>query len=220
MLYYILTIIFLIVLGLIINILNIRKCSDDYNFIVEYKERFSKLLDSLFKKNKYSNKDYEWLVSNSDKIQYILGDTGIISYKDIHGFYPNYQIIINFMNEVLSLASTGFLDMELEKINWCHNAFLRKMGILDEYRKNEIKKLLNPFYDLTCGIKVILGIPLDILHSIGLISSNNLTKIKRNIIFKILGGIISLLTVVSTIMSIILGWKEFVELMKNILNIA
>ncbi len=67
---------------------------------------------------------------------------------------------------------------------------------------------------------MILGIPLDILHSIGLISSNNLTKIKRNIIFKILGGIISLLTFVSTIMSIILGWNEFVELMKNILNIA
>lgn len=79
---------------------------------------------------------------------------------------------------------------------------------------------MNPFHDLTCGIKVILGIPLDILHSIGLISSNNLTKIKRNIIFKILGGIISLLTFVSTIMSIILGWNEFVELIKNILNIA
>ena len=89
-----------------------------------------------------------------------------------------------------------------------------------EYIKKEIKRTFNPLYDLTSGIKVILGIPLDILYSIGLISSKNLTKIKDNVLFKILGGIISLLTFLSTIMSIVLGWNDFVNLIKGILHIT
>lgn len=220
MLYFILMIVGLVITGFIANVINIRTCSNNYNFLVEYRDKFSKFISDLLNKNKYSNKDYEWLMSNSDKVQIILGDAGIISYKDISGYYPNYQIVINFMNEVMSLFSKGLIGTESEKITWCHNAFLRKMGIYDEYIKKEIKRTFNPLYDLTSGIKVILGIPLDILYSIGLISSKNLTKIKDNVLFKILGGIISLLTFLSTIMSIVLGWNDFVNLIKGILHIT
>ncbi len=220
MLYFILMVVGLVITGFIANVINIRTCSNNYNFLVEYRDKFSKFISDLLNKNKYSNKDYEWLMSNSDKVQIILGDAGIISYKDISGYYPNYQIVINFMNEVMSLFSKGLIGTESEKITWCHNAFLRKMGIYDEYIKKEIKRTFNPLYDLTSGIKVILGIPLDILYSIGLISSKNLTKIKDNVLFKILGGIISLLTFLSTIMSIVLGWNDFVNLIKGILHIT
>lgn len=220
MLYFILMVVGLVITGFIANVINIRTCSNNYNFLVEYRDKFSKFISDLLNKNKYSNKDYEWLMSNSDKVQIILGDAGIISYKDISGYYPNYQIVINFMNEVMSLFSKGLIGTESEKITWCHNAFLRKMGIYDEYVKKEIKRTFNPLYDLTSGIKVILGIPLDILYSIGLISSKNLTKIKDNVLFKILGGIISLLTFLSTIMSIVLGWNDFVNLIKGILHIT
>ena len=220
MLYFILMVVGLVITGFIANVINIRTCSNNYNFLVEYRDKFSKFISDLLNKNKYSNKDYEWLMSNSDKVQIILGDAGIISYKDISGYYPNYQIVINFMNEVMSLFSKGLIGTESEKITWCHNAFLRKMGIYDEYIKKEIKRTFNPLYDLTSGIKVILGIPLDILYSIGLISSKNLTKIKDNVLFKILGGITSLLTFLSTIMSIVLGWNDFVNLIKGILHIT
>ncbi len=220
MLYFILMVVGLVITGFIANVINIRTCSNNYNFLIEYRDKFSKFISDLLNKNKYSNKDYEWLMSNSDKVQIILGDAGIISYKDISGYYPNYQIVINFMNEVMSLFSKGLIGTESEKITWCHNAFLRKMGIYDEYIKKEIKRTFNPLYDLTSGIKVILGIPLDILYSIGLISSKNLTKIKDNVLFKILGGIISLLTFLSTIMSIVLGWNDFVNLIKGILHIT
>lgn len=220
MLYFILMVVGLVITGFIANVINIRTCSNNYNFLVEYRDKFSKFISDLLNKNKYNNKDYEWLMSNSDKVQIILGDAGIISYKDISGYYPNYQIVINFMNEVMSLFSKGLIGTESEKITWCHNAFLRKMGIYDEYIKKEIKRTFNPLYDLTSGIKVILGIPLDILYSIGLISSKNLTKIKDNVLFKILGGIISLLTFLSTIMSIVLGWNDFVNLIKGILHIT
>lgn len=220
MLYFILIVIALIIIGFVANVLKIRKCSDDYNFLVEYRDKFSKFVSDLLNKNKYSNKDYEWLMSNSDKIQGILGSVGIISYSDRRGYYSNYQIVINFMNEILSLVSKGLIEIESDKITWCHNAFLRKMGIYDDYIKKEIKRTFNPLYDLTSGIKVILGVPLDILYSIGLIPSTKLTQIKENILFKITSGVISLLTFLSTIMSIILGWNDFIKLIKGFLHIT
>lgn len=220
MMYFILIIIALVIIGFVANVVNIRSHSNDYNFLVEYREKFSKFIDDLLNKGKYNNKDYEWLMSNSDKIQILLGNTGIIAYKDISGFYPNIQIVLNFMNEIMSLVSKGLIETESEKIIWCNNAFLRKMGIYDEYIKKEIKKTLNPLYDLASGIRVILGVPLDILCSIGLISSKNIAKIKESKLFKILGGIISLLTFLSTIMSIVLGWNDFVNLIKNFLHIT
>lgn len=220
MLYLILIVVALIIIGFISNVINIRSCSNNYDFLVEYRNKFSKFISDLLNRSKYSNNDYEWLISNSDKVQIVLGDSGIISYKDITGYYSNYQVVINFMNEVMTLYSKGLIETESEKITWCHNAFLRKMGIYDEYRKNEIKKSFNPLYNLSSGIKVVLGIPLDILCGVGLISSTNLMRIKGNIIFKILGGIISLLTFLSTIMSIILGWNDFIDLMKKFLKIA
>ena len=218
MLYFILFMIVLIIIGLIANIINIRKCSDNYNFLVIYRDKFSKFISDLLNKNKYRNKDYEWLMSNSDKVQAILGSSGIISYMDRRGFYSNYQIVINFMNEILPLVSKGLIETEIEKVTWCHNAFLRKIGSYDEYIKKEIKKVFNPLYDLTSGIKVILGIPFYILYSIGIISSTNLTTIKDNIIFKIFSGLLSLLTFISTIMSIVLGWNKFIELIQKFIS--
>lgn len=220
MLYFILLIMALIIIGFIANVISIRKCSDNRNFLIEYRDTFAKFISDLLEKNKYSNKDYEWLISNSDKVQNILGEAGVMLYTDARGYYPKYQIVINFMNEVLDLFSKGLIGFESEKITWCHNAFLRKIGIYDQLINKEIKRTFNPLHNLTSGIKVILGIPFDILYGIGLIPSNGLTRIKENVLFKLLGGIISLLTFLSTIMSIFLGWNDFVNLIKNILHIV
>ena len=123
------------------------------------------------------------------------------------------------MNEVLSLKAKGLIEYEGDQITWCHNFFLRKMGIIDEYRKNEIRRLFNPIYDLTSSIKAILGIPIDILFSVGLISSKSLSKVKDSVLFKLCSGIISILTFLSVIITIVIGWNQFIEIVKNLINI-
>ena len=47
MLYFILIVIALIIIGFVANVLKIRKCSDDYNFLVEYRDKFSKFVSDL-----------------------------------------------------------------------------------------------------------------------------------------------------------------------------
>ena len=64
----------LIVAGLVVNILDIREKAKDYNFANEYYDKFKNLIEDVLEKKTFNNKEYSWLVSNSDKMQYILGD--------------------------------------------------------------------------------------------------------------------------------------------------
>lgn len=219
MLYTIFLIVVLLILGFVKNLIDLKNNVADYNFTAEYYDNFNKFLNEAFK-NKKGNLDYNWLISNSDKMQGILGDIGIITYTQFGSVYNNVPLILNFVNNIVSMLNEEYISENTAKhIEWCQTAFLRKLGILDEIIIKDKKRLLNPFYIFTCGIRCVLEIPIYILYSVGLVSTNIKNKITKNIIFKILSGLLSLLTIFSTIMSILIGWDEFIEILKNLLNI-
>ncbi len=216
--YMVISITLLIIIGLVVNIIEVRNIISNYNFTKEYYGKLTILFSNILNTKKFNNKDYVWLMSNSDKMQMILGETGIVTYKQFNMLYKNIPILLNVLNEIPSSINDSYL-IDNQSFSWCQNAFLRKIGILNEYIDNAPKRLLNPLTNLTDGIKWILGIPINILYSIGLISYDSKNKIKNNIMFKLFSGIISLLTLLSTIMSVTLGWNEFLEIIKGLLNI-
>lgn len=216
--YMVISITLLIIIGLVVNIIEVRNIISNYNFTKEYYGKLTILFSNILNTKKFNNKDYVWLMSNSDKMQMILGETGIVTYKQFNMLYKNIPILLNVLNEIPSSINDSYLIYN-QSFSWCQNAFLRKIGILNEYIDNAPKRLLNPLTNLTDGIKWILGIPINILYSIGLISYDSKNKIKNNIMFKLFSGIISLLTLLSTIMSVTLGWNEFLEIIKGLLNI-
>ena len=72
---------------------------------------------------------------------------GIISYKEFNMFYKNIPILLNVMNEIVSYINDSYIsDNDIKMINWCQNAFLRKIGILDEYIKNTPKKVIKSIF--------------------------------------------------------------------------
>ena len=212
--------IILIVIGFIVNIINIKEKENDYTFLNEYYGKFQNLISDVFEKKQINHEEYTWLMSNCDKAQIILGQAGIVSYTQFNRYYRNIQILLNVMNEITLYFNNPLYDEEnITMVNWCENAFLRKRGILEDYIKGEQKKLINPFYNLTSGIRFILVVPINILNSIGLISNNGMNKLKNNVFIRILSGIISLLTVLSVIITIVVGWDDFIRIVKNICNI-
>lgn len=217
--YMILLVFCLIIVGIIVKIFDIRKIVDDYNFTNEYYKKFNNLFSEVFKNKSYKIEEFNWLMANSDKMQYILGDIGIISYTEYNMYYKNIPILLNTMNKIFDYVNDSYISQnEFKMVSWCQNIFMRKIGILNEYIENTPKKLLNPFFDLSIGIKYILSIPINILYSIGIISYSGKNKIEQNILFKITSGIISLLTILSTIMAIVVGWEDFIGIVQNILS--
>lgn len=218
--YLLLSIIILIIIGIIRNIFILKNNIDDYNFISIYYERFNKFIDDGFKTKNINNGDYGWIISKSDKAQEILGEIGIISYTQFDRLYNNVPLILNFVNNIISMLNEKYIsENTIQFIEWCQTAFLRKLGVLDEIIDKNKKRLFNPFYNLTIGIKFILETPIYLLYSVGLLSVKGKNKIVKNIFLKIISSLISLLTIISTIMSIIIGWEKFIDIIQKLLKI-
>ncbi len=213
----ILILIGLIILGLIKNIIDLIETNKELEFVEEFCRMFNKVVDDALNKKKINNTNYEWLVSHSDKMQIILGSVGLISYKQFNMVYNNVPIILNFVNNIVSMMNDPFFNEDdAKQIEWCTTSLLRKKGILEDLISKIKKQIFNPINDLNNGIKLIINIPFELLNSVGLLSNNSKDKIERNFIITLISGLGSLLTIVSTIMTIFVGWDEFIKIIKNL----
>lgn len=218
-LYIILMVAGLITLGFIKRILLINKTIKDLNELNEYSEKFSEFVDNIDNNKGFDNKGYNWLVSKSDKIQNMLGGLGVIDYQYMGIYYKNIAVLLNYLGDIPSVKNSIFSDGQLLgfQSQACQNSFIRFNGILNGFLEDYKKKLFNPFSCLAVGIRVIISLPFKILNSIGLISNDSVEKISNGFIIKILGGILSLITIFSAIISIIVGWEEFIKIIQKIL---
>ena len=81
--------------------------------------------------------------------------------------------------------------------------------------ENEKKGLFNPITCLGEGIRWLVGLPVDILCWAGLYSAARSQKIKVSTIFKIISNIIVVIGLISSIVTIALGWDEFRIMLQN-----
>ena len=56
----------LIIIGLVVNIIEVRNIISNYNFTKEYYGKLTILFSNILNTKKFNNKDYVWLMSNSD----------------------------------------------------------------------------------------------------------------------------------------------------------
>lgn len=217
--YIILIIIALIIIGLVKQILLMRKTTKDLEELNEYSKIFAKFVDAIDKNKGFDNNSYNWLVSKSDRIQNMLGGLGIIDYQYMGIYYKNIAVLLNYLGDIPSIKTSIFSDEQLLNFQSqsCQNAFIRFDGILNGFLEDYKKKLFNPFSCLARGIRTVISLPFKILNSIGLISNDSVEKISNGFIIKILGGILSLITIISAIVSIVVGWEEFIKIIEKIL---
>ena len=89
------------------------------------------------------------------------------------------------------------------------------IGNLDRAIQHEKKGLWNPITCMGEGIRWIVGLPVDILQWAGLYSAGRSRKIKASVIFKAISNLIVLLGLISSIVTIVLGWDEFLVIINN-----
>ena len=74
---------------------------------------------------------------------------------------------------------------------------------------------MNPITCMREGIRWIVGLPVEILQWAGLYSAGRSRKIKASVIFKAISNFIVFIGLISSIVTIILGWDEFLEIINN-----
>lgn len=194
---------------------------EKYVFTNEYRNKFNEFSVKYFENNSgwgfkgnIDNELYVWLTKNVNKVQNYVGVFGLMSFKPaLRNFYiNNYQIIINTIPK--------FRDGKVETfdVNAFDDCLLRYIGFLEE-QKNEIRKQVkNPIIWFRDGCREIISIPFSILFWFGIISNKSVLYIKESWFYKVISGIFALLTLVSGLVTIIIGYDQTVEFVNRLLG--
>ena len=188
-------------------------------FVFEFRQKLAVFMQSV------DREVYEWLTMNATRMQQQLGSGGILSFKPPFANYiiPNYVVVPNALMEIRkcledSVLARGHLASQYASL--LDDAILRHEGTVHERIRLNTRSLLNPLKWLTRGVSVILGLPVWVLQSVGLISESSGTRLRKSRGFEILSGFSTLVGFVSAVVGLVTGWEPFIALARKAMPIA
>ena len=191
--------------------------------VSNFRNTFVDLVNQLLERDYFNSKLYYECITQVDEIQIELGTMGIASYirDGLHGIQGNnIPILVNYLPEIRSYAGEldNFLVRErLHKNNGLIDDLLvRYISCLDAEISRIKGSMFNPFACFAFSIKSILTFPLFILSSFGILSDTTTTRVYGSFIFKIISGVFSLVTLISGIVTIVVGWDKFSDFLQKI----
>ncbi|HMR82040.1 MAG TPA: hypothetical protein PKE30_02875 [Niabella sp.] len=178
---------------------------------IEFANSYSENYDRWSRSGNFDGEQYVWLTMNVSKMQSYLGTFGVMDYIAPFQTYTisNYQIIIN---TVPKFRDGSVKDFDIHSVDDC---LLRYIGYLDDFGKGTQKNLRNPIIWFREGVKEILSVPIFIFNWFGIISTRTVHSIKDSLIYKVISGLIALVTLVSGIVTIVVGYDQTVEFIKR-----
>ncbi len=167
---------------------------------------------------------YTYCIRNSDDIQRELGTDGIIAaFRDpLRGFQvSNYQLIVNVLPELRSMArEIPYNPLMGERyanlVGYCCDSFAKHDSNLEKAIESKRRLLWNPISCFGAGIRKIVVLPIDVLFWCGVISLKNTQVATGSKVFNVISKLITLIGLIGSIITIALGWDQFVQLIKHI----
>ena len=162
------------------------------------------------------NQAYGALIERSCRTQEVLGEVGIMAqYMAPFSRYaiPNYQIIMNAvpaMHREFGLAFGGSDHGQL-----VGETLVRYMGWSADRIAIKQRELRNPVVWFREGVATLLLLPVWLLQSLGLLSSSGSGRFASSALFRLLTGVVALLGLLSALVTIILGWRLALEVVRR-----
>ena len=182
---------------------------------IVFSEEFMHKLKAYVESSGRDNESYAWLTHRSSKMQKILGHYGVYAsyrppYADFQ--FQNYPVILNMLPELRKTLE----DDVLSRGNLAHQyavslqeTILRYVGVLEDREGEFYKCTRNPVIWFREGIRIIVALPLSTLEWLGALSDKRVSALISSKGFGLLTAFISLVSFVSAVMGIVLGWNQF-----------
>ena len=158
---------------------------------------------------------YNLLISTSPRIQIDMGGYGVAhSFRPPYSNYMvnSYEIILNAIPQIMHYATDndfGLFRQTMHKYaQIVDEALLRYIGVLRDSRDASHKELINPIVWLREGVRSFIGTPIALLGWLGIISAEGVARILQWRLLTIFSGFITLVGLVSSIVTIVLGWDD------------
>lgn len=208
------SIVTLLLIGLISGLYIIKRISSRIRFTQEFGDRFARCVSSAGSDDFGEN--YAWLNNRLPKLSEEIGSYGMIQYKPPFANYihKNYLIVPNTIMKIgTGMADSGDMKMTAAIL-------MQHVGRLEDQKEAALRRLKNPFFLFTDGVSIILSFPVWILAGSGVIKPSSVRRFRETRIARFITAIISIITLLSAVMTIALGWDTFVDLAKDILRIT
>lgn len=214
----------IIILGFILKLIELNKIIRRLDFTSSYHKKFIAFMDEIMLYSRFDQQLYYELTLEVNAMQYELGTDGIIAYmKDnLKGICArDYQLLVNFLPELRYILNCKRNSILMDRYNQsasnCDDMFIRHLGTLTEAEKSIRKNLFNPFSCFSNGVRFIISIPILLLRWFGFISDETAQKASRSWFLKLVNIVCTLVGFIGGLMSIIMGWDEFWQMICNIL---
>ena len=212
-----------VLLGYSVKKSRIKKLTERTNFTIDFHNTFTDLVNYFSEHHNFDTPAYDKYIHDVDAIHLELGLDGMVWMKDnLTGVTSSsYQPLANLTEEMRNesaLPSNYITGIRLNNLyGTCDDILRRHLGHLDRMVAAEQKHLHNPIVCFGEGIRTISRVPVMLLVWLGLISENSGTSFSNSVFFKVFGSIFTIIGFISSIFTIVLGWNDFVLLMKNII---
>lgn len=208
----------LIAIGFVSKFLQLKNYKDRIDFCVDYQEKFIDLINTYTSSNHLDNALYGELTEKATRMQRELGPDGLIDMIDnLKGIkVSNYQALLNFLPEIrnfLFWQDNSIMQQRfMSSAYTCDDMFTRHIGQLNDLWEKERKYLFNPFSCFADGIRWLLWLPSNVLLWCGFISEDTSIKLQFNFLIKALTFVITIIGLVSSVVTIVIGWDQFCEM--------
>ncbi|SFI95351.1 hypothetical protein SAMN02910355_0289 [Terrisporobacter glycolicus] len=216
----VLIIIVIIITGFIKILIKSKKVRNNISECENYRHEVGEFIEKIHQ-DEFSYEAFEYLNSQSYSIQKIIGVFGVAAdYKPSCAdyFIPNYQIIINEVNNLLSCYSNGFRKGISDSIIMIDSSIGKYIGYAENKRKKMLKDLRNPFVWIREGVRAIVTFPIFFLYWTGIIEYSNYNKIQNNKIIRFGSVFLGTLGFISTLITIITGYEPFMNIVSSFIK--
>lgn len=127
--------------------------------------------------------------------------------------------MLNMLSDLRSSIENDILmPVAYQYANTLQETLVRHIGCIEDNLKFYKKEIKNPFKCLLEGVREIIVIPAYVLSGLGIISKSFVYKLISSVFFKVISGFFTLVCILSAIVSLIIGWDEFVKKLTSILT--
>lgn len=213
----ILVVIGLIIIGLIKEFRNLLRVVKDIDFLSNYNSTYVDYMNNYLGKKYNTPEEKELhikLISEAPKAQRLLLDAGLVDYQPAFRGYmvKNYPILIN---TIQSLRNPSSLT---EEFNWLNTILIMQIARYKEFQKSIKANIFNPLVLLRKGVQFFVTLPISLLYWTGVIQYSTQYILSNNIIVRFLNFLIITIGFISAIVTIILGWEQFKEILYNFIR--
>lgn len=168
---------------------------------------------------------YSLLLERSPRVQELLGHFGMFASfrKPFAPAFRQYAVVLNMLPELRRSFQEDqhALAPRQEWVEYgslLQESLLRAQGAAKDELKNVHSALVNPFVWFREGVRAVLLGPIALLLWLGVLPADSPYRVARSRVFRIVSGLVALISLVSSIIGIALGWREARALLSSLWN--